>query len=111
MITLEQERKFIELRSKGWSFDKIAQELGISKPTLMKLNQKYIVRITKQKELELDDLMEIFHLSKMKKVELVGIRLQSIREALEERNLNSLPTVELMKLEEKFLKIGNDILN
>ena len=47
MITLEQERKFIELRGKGWIYDKISKELGISRPTLINLNKKYLQKSLK----------------------------------------------------------------
>ena len=31
----EEKQKFIELRGRGWSFEAIAKETGISKPTLI----------------------------------------------------------------------------
>ena len=34
---IEQQARFIELRGKGMSFQKIAEEMGVSKPTLIKL--------------------------------------------------------------------------
>lgn len=110
MITLEQERKFIELRGKGWIYDKISKELGISRPTLINLNKKYAAKIAKLKELELEELAEAAHLSTTKKVEIVGIRLQSIREVLEKRDLNALSTKELASLEDRYYKMGKDIL-
>jgi transposase-like protein len=35
METIETKRRFIELRAKGYSFDKIAKELGKAKQTLL----------------------------------------------------------------------------
>ncbi len=110
MVTLEQERKFIELRAQSWSFDKIAKELGVSKPTLIKLSRKYAARITRLKEIELDELMETQHLSTAKKVETCGSMLQSIKKVLDQRDLNALPTVELIKLQERYLKMGKNII-
>ncbi len=31
METVETKERFIELRAKGWSFDKIAKEIGMAK--------------------------------------------------------------------------------
>jgi transcriptional regulator len=35
MESINTKEKFIELRAKGWSFDKIAKELGKAKQTLI----------------------------------------------------------------------------
>jgi hypothetical protein len=111
MISLEQERKIIEFRALSWSLEKIAKEVGVSKPTVIKINKKYAARIIKLKELELDELTEASYLSKAKKVGLVGTRLQSIREVLVNRDLNALSTKELTLLEERYYKMGSDILS
>ena len=39
--TTEEIEKFIELRAQGFSFDKIAEEIGTSKPTLLKWSSQY----------------------------------------------------------------------
>ena len=37
MELLQTKENFIDLRSKGWSFDKIAKELGKAKQTLIEI--------------------------------------------------------------------------
>ena len=34
--TIEDKQRFVELRAKGLSFERIAEELKVSKPTLIK---------------------------------------------------------------------------
>ena len=41
MTHLETQNRFVGLRAEGWSFDRIAQELGVSKPTLIDWSRKY----------------------------------------------------------------------
>lgn len=40
MKTQNEKMRFIELRTKGLSYDKTSNELGISKPTLIKWNDE-----------------------------------------------------------------------
>lgn len=41
MKDMQNKENFIRLRAEGFSFDKIAAEMGISKPTLIKWNQEF----------------------------------------------------------------------
>jgi len=43
----EQVDRFIELRSQGWTFARIAAELAVSKPTLVAWSRKHQHRIQK----------------------------------------------------------------
>lgn len=114
MISLDQARKFIELRSKDWSFDKISAEMGVSKPTLIKLNKKYAANIVELKKIELDALKEKYFLSERKKIELCGERLLKIKTLLDSRfqdnrGLNSYTSAELLKWEKEYLMISKKI--
>jgi transposase len=40
MKTNNEKEKFIELRARGLSFSKIAEEIGVSKPILIKWNSE-----------------------------------------------------------------------
>ena len=64
METLETKNKFIELRAKGYSFDKIAKELGIAKQTLIDWSKELKNQIANLKAFELEVLQEKYFLSK-----------------------------------------------
>ena len=54
----EQEIKtgFVELRAKGWSYDRIAQELKVSKQTLIIWSKELACEIANLKAIELETL-------------------------------------------------------
>lgn len=64
METIEAKRRFIELRAKGYSFDKIAKELGKAKQTLLDWSRELDQVIAQAKALELDSLYESYSLYK-----------------------------------------------
>ena len=40
MKSIEEKQRFVELRAKGLSFERIAEELKVSKPTLIKWSEE-----------------------------------------------------------------------
>ena len=58
----EQKSRFIHLRAKGNSFDKIAKELKVSKSTLSNWSQELEEQIAQTKAMELEALQEEFFL-------------------------------------------------
>jgi transcriptional regulator len=109
MIDSDKKMKFIELRARGWSFDRIASEIGVSKPTLMKINKKYAARIAEAKRIVLEEAQEKHYLSALKKIELYGNRLLKIKDVLDKRDFSGFTTGELVKFEARYLKLGKDI--
>ena len=63
METIETKRRFIELRAKGYSFDKIAKELGKAKQTLLdwsrELDQEKLPILLRNKYQSLEDAKDI----------------------------------------------------
>ena len=53
MELLQTKERFIELRAKGWSFDKIAKEIGKAKQTLIDWSKELQDEIANRKALEL----------------------------------------------------------
>ena len=68
MKTTEQKEKFVELRAKNWSFKKIAKQLGISKPTLIKWSKELNQKIANMKAIELEAIQEKYYMQKNKKL-------------------------------------------
>jgi len=100
--TTEQKEKFVELRAKNWSFKKIAKQLGISKPTLIKWSKELNQKIANMKAIELEAIQEKYYMQKKQKIEIYGQQLEKIKEELEARlennELKDVKTEQLFKL-------------
>uniref|UniRef100_UPI004047F6C4 hypothetical protein n=1 Tax=Algoriphagus sp. TaxID=1872435 RepID=UPI004047F6C4 len=101
METIETKRRFIELRAKGYSFDKIAKELGKAKQTLLDWSRELDQEIAQAKALELDSLYESYGLYKEARLKTLGEILSKLKKEVDNRDLTDLPTDRLLDL---FLK-------
>ncbi len=97
----ELKEKFILLRAKGYSFDRLTKELSKSKQTLINWSKEFEEEIANLKNIELEALNEQYFLSKEKKIEVFGKSLSNILREIEKRELSDVPTDKLMEL---FLK-------
>lgn len=98
MEFLQTKEKFIELRAKGWSYDKIAKELGKAKQTLIDWSKELQDEIANRKALELEALYETYYLLKEAKIKKFGAILTKITNELESRDFNNVPTGRLLEL-------------
>ena len=101
MEIIETKRRFIELRAKGYSFDKIAKELGKAKQTLLDWSRDLDQEIAQAKALELDSLYESYSLYKEARLKTLGEILSKLKKEVDKRDLTDLPTDRLLDL---FLK-------
>lgn len=101
MKNQETKERFIELRAKGLSYAKIAEELHTSKQTLIDWGAEFKEEIANLRAVSLEALQEQFLLSKEKRLEAFGGLLQRIGAELQARDLGD---VETPKLFEMFLK-------
>jgi hypothetical protein len=106
METLEIKNRFIELRAKGFSFDKISKQLGKAKQTLIDWNKEFNQEILNLKALEIEVLNEKYFLTKEKRIETFGILLNNLKSEIIKRDLRDIPTDKLLDL---FLKYSNQI--
>ena len=90
--------KFIELRAQGWSFDRIAQELNVSKPTLINWSREFSLEIQNLKALALDGLREKFSLSEQKRLELLGEILEKLKQEALNRNYSGMADHKVLEL-------------
>ena len=110
--TTEEVQRFIELRSRSWSFDKISVETGISKPTLLKMNTQYRKEIKLNEFFEYQNLVEQMGIMRKDRFELYSKMLSSVKQELQKRmenqSLEGISTEKLvelsMRLEERLLK-------
>ena len=98
METTELKERFIELRAKGWSFDKIAKETGKAKQTLIDWSKELQDEIANRKALELEALYETYYLQRESRLQTFGAMLTKIKKGVESRDLSDVPTDKLLEL-------------
>jgi transcriptional regulator with XRE-family HTH domain len=98
--TIEEVSKFIELRARGWSFDKIAIELQVSKPTLLKWERENESTLAEARALELQAVLERHKLMRLERAEALSSLLSSVLEEVKRRGekLQNLSTDKLVDL-------------
>lgn len=95
---IQDKERFIELRAKGWSFDKIAKELSKAKQTLIDWSKELQDEIANRKALELEALYESYYLMRENRLQTFGAMLTKIKEEVERRDLSDVPTDKLLEL-------------
>jgi transcriptional regulator with XRE-family HTH domain len=108
MESTNTKEKFIELRAQGYSFDKIAKELGKAKQTLVDWSRELQEEIANRKALELEALYEKFYLLKEHRLKTFGATLSKLQKEIESRNLSDVPTDKLLDLQLKYLTFIRD---
>ena len=98
MELLTTKERFIELRAKGYSFDKIAKELGKAKQTLIDWSKELQDEIANVKALELEALYERYYLLKESRLQTFGEMIIKIKAEIEKRQLSDVPTDKLLDL-------------
>lgn len=98
--TLDDKQQFIELRAKGYSFSRIADELGISKPTLISWSQEEqtTTDIHNLQTLYMDELQEKYAMTKRHRIAVFGEVLNRAKDELSNRDLSTLQTDKLINL-------------
>jgi hypothetical protein len=98
METTELREKFIQLRAKGWSFDKIAKETGKAKQTLIDWSKELQDEIGNRKAIELEALYETYYLMRENRLQTFGAMITKIKKEVESRDLSDVPTDKLLEL-------------
>ena len=106
MEILETKHRFIELRAKGYSFDKIALELNKAKQTLIDWNRELREEIEIRKATELELIYESYFLLKKSRLQSLGDILLRIETEIGQRSLSTIPTDKLLDI---YLKYSNQI--
>jgi len=106
METNEKKEKFIQLRAKGYSFDKIAKKLQMSKQTLIDWNKELEEEISNFKAMELELLYEKYYLTREQRLQTFGQMLSRIKDEIDIRNISEIPTDKLLEL---FLKYNDKV--
>ena len=104
------------LRAKGKSFSSIAQELNVSKQTLINWARELKGEIGNLESIEVEALREKCSLTTQKRLEFLGESLNKIKSELESRDLSEIPTDRLLTMYFNCLKQlqaekGQNVLN
>lgn len=98
MTDIETQNRFVGLRAEGWSFDRIAQELGVSKPTLINWSRKYQFDIQNLRAILRERLKERWLSDCETRVNALGEQLKRVETELASRNISDIPTRQLFYL-------------
>src|SRR5512133_3783467 len=100
MNDVETQQHFVRLRAEGWSFARIADELHVSKPTLINWSRKFQFDIQNQRAIQVEALQEKWLSSRETRVNALGEQLRKVESELAKRDLASLCTGRLYYIAE-----------
>lgn len=109
MVDIQVKERFIELRSQGISYEKIAQSLSVSKQTLINWSRENRYALANLKKLRKEALLEKLELTEKARLERLGKMLQRLQEELLKRDFSSVPTEKLSELFLKYLEYNHKI--
>ena len=95
MTDTETIARFIMLRSQGWSFNRIAVELQVSKPTLIKWSRQHQFEIANLRATETEALAERVFRQRHERWEVLARQLKRLEEEIEKRDLEEIPASRL----------------
>ena len=98
MKSTEQKQEFIRLRACGRSYQAIAEQIGVSKPTLLKWAVELGNEIKQAQGLEFQSLLESYEMSKRIRLETLLKLHQRIQAEIDKRELADIPTCKLIDL-------------
>lgn len=96
MKTNKEKNKFVEMRASGLSFDKIAVELKISKPTLLQWNVELSREIANMSYLEFETLLSQYQLAKKTRIDAFAAMLERAMNELRSRSFQEVNTKDLL---------------
>ncbi len=95
MIDSTVKDRFVELRAQGKSFAVIAEELGVSKPTLITWSREQALQIGNLRAINDEALREKYRLTKQRELETYSHQLEAVETELNKRSLANVPTDKL----------------
>lgn len=94
----ETRTRFIELRAQGWSYERIAKELSVSKQSLINWSKTLALEISNLRAIRLESLQEEYCLLKSQRIEILGQKLKAVKDELDRRNLADISTEKLFNI-------------
>ncbi len=100
MHDIQVQQRFIELRTQGWSFARIAAELQVARGTLIQWSRQFQFDIQNQRAIEMEALREQLVTSCEVRAKTLASQLQAVEQELARRNVAELSTTRLFQLAE-----------
>ncbi len=94
-------QQFIELRSRGVSFARIAEELGVAKGTLINWSRQHQHLIQNLRTIEWEQFVEQTLASKQERFKALSEQLRRLDTELARRDLADVPTPRLQNMAEQ----------
>lgn len=91
-------KEFIELRAKNWSFKRISEEIGVSKPTLIEWSKKFRYEIETLNNIELEGLFHEYKTTTEQRMEYYGELQNKILTELKGRDMSEVKTDKLLEM-------------
>lgn len=98
MKELAERDRFVELRAQGKSFAAIAEEIGVSKTTLITWSREMYEQIKNLRAINEEAVCERYRLTKQHELETLSRRLEAVEAEIEKRELSNVPTPKLYGL-------------
>jgi transcriptional regulator with XRE-family HTH domain len=89
-------QRFIDLRVQGWSFARLAAELGVSKPTLIAWSRKHQHTIANLVAIEREERLNQLLATSEERLRQLGEQLRAAEAELAKRDLTTLSTGRLL---------------
>ena len=95
MTDRENIARFVVLRASGWSFNRIAAELNVSKPTLIKWSRQHQFEIANLRATETENLAETIFGSRNGRWQKLAAQLERIEQEMDKRDLKEISATQL----------------
>ena len=104
--TIDDRRRFVDMRARGYSFQKISEEISVSKPTLIAWAKESSVATDVQnlRAVYMDELQEQHAVTRRHRLATFGGMLSRVKAELEERDLSEVSTDKLVTMA---IKLGD----
>lgn len=105
MTEAEKKAKFINMRSEGQSYSKIAAALDISKSTCSRWSKELKEETDKREAETLEELYKAYGATREARLKAIGETLQRIEKALAEKDYNEISLDRLLSLKLKYIEM------
>lgn len=95
MTDRENIARFIVLRSNGWSFNRLAAELNVSKPTLIKWSRQHQFELANLRATETEHLAESVFGARAGRWQKLAAQLERIEQEIDKRDLKEVSAAQL----------------
>jgi hypothetical protein len=98
MKDIDKQKKFIELRGKNWSLQRIADEIKVNKSTLIKWNKDFKYEVSNVHHLELEALYEQHKMTTEHQIKYLGELQEKLLTELKNRDLTDVKSDKILDM-------------